>query len=420
MDKRNFSNWIKEYMQYSAQSEAPNQFHFWTAVSCIAGALRRKVWIDMGYFEWTPNFYIVFVAPPGIVSKSTTANIGMNLLRRVPGIKFGPDAVTWQSLVKSLGDSTEGFFWPDDSIINPMSAITIVSSEFGNFLNPHDREMVDVLVSLWDGQKGVFKKSTKTQGDDSIENPWVNIIACTTPDWIAGNFPEYMIGGGFTSRTIFVYGEEKRQLMAYPADFIPAGFEQYAQKLTDDLEYISSKLAGPYSLSPDAKAWGVKWYEDHYKNKPAHLEDDKFGGYVARKQTHVHKLAMVLAAAQRDELIIERDDLEAAAGLVTSTEIDMPKVFAKISGDDARHAAQIVSILGKYGRIQMPVLFRMMFNTCTYEQFSAALTSTINAGYVTLMNTTEGHMVVPTAAFDKKFKVDVEKNQYGSSNAAAR
>jgi len=86
------NNWIQSYLEYSSLSEAPENFHFWTAVSCIAGALRRRVWIDQGYFQWTPNFYIIFTAPPGIVSKSTTASIGMRLLREVPGIQFGPDA----------------------------------------------------------------------------------------------------------------------------------------------------------------------------------------------------------------------------------------------------------------------------------------------------------------------------------------
>jgi len=65
--KRNFSNFLSTYMEYSAFSEAPDRFHFWTAVSAIAGALQRKCWIDMGYFEFTQNFYIVFVAPPVIV-----------------------------------------------------------------------------------------------------------------------------------------------------------------------------------------------------------------------------------------------------------------------------------------------------------------------------------------------------------------
>ncbi len=411
---RNFPNWIQEYMNYSAQSEAPNQFHFWTGVSCIAGALRRKVWIDMGYFEWTPNFYIVFVAPPGIVSKSTTANIGMNLLRQVPGIKFGPDAVTWQSLVTSLAESTEAFQYPDEATLNPMSAITIVSSEFGNFLNPSDREMVDVLVSLWDGQRGVFKKSTKTQGDDSIENPWINIIACTTPDWIAGNFPEYMIGGGFTSRTIFVYGEKKRQLMAYPGDHMQANFKETAELLVEDLGHIAKTFAGPYVLSDDAKTWGIEWYRKHYEEKPEHLKDEKFGGYVARKQTHIHKLAMVIAASQRDEQVITQDDLQTSEALVTSTELEMPKVFAKIAGTDARFATQIMSILAQQeGKIPESAIFRLMFNTCTYEQFQAGVMSTMSAGYAKRVQTGTEIMLEATPALKAKFQVDVKDTQYG-------
>ena len=258
MSKRIHKDWLRAYMNYSAHSEAPDKFHFWTGISVVAGALRRRVWIDMGYFQWTPNFYIVFVAPPGIVSKSTTASIGMNLLRQIPGITFGPDAVTWQSLVQSLAASTETVPIVDkttgEELHHAMSAITIVSSEFGTFLNPADREMVDVLVSLWDGQLGTWEKATKTQGSDSIENPWINIVACTTPAWIAGNFPEYMIGGGFTSRTVFVYAEEKRHLVPYPADHLPPDFKQQEKELIHDLELIASEVKGQYHLSPEAKA----------------------------------------------------------------------------------------------------------------------------------------------------------------------
>jgi hypothetical protein len=376
------------------------------------------VWIDMGYFEWTPNFYIVFVAPPGIVSKSTTANIGMNLLRQVPGIRFGPDAVTWQSLIQSLAESTEAFVWPDETTQNPMSAITIVSSEFGNFLNPNDREMVDVLVSLWDGQRGVFRKSTKTQGDDSIENPWINIIACTTPDWIAGNFPEYMIGGGFTSRTIFVYAEKKRQLMAYPADHIRSDFKEHGERLIADLVHIAENLCGPYKLTAEAKKWGIEWYEDHYTKKPPHLDDEKFGGYVARKQTHIHKLAMVLAAAQRDATVIEREDMEIASSMVTATELDMPKVFAKIAGTDARHGTKLMAIIAQYRKIDAADAYKFMFNSCTYEQFQLAVEGLVQAGYCKLVQGGTGRMLVATPALIQKFTVDVKGGSYGASDAA--
>ena len=62
----------------------------WVGVSTIAGALRRKVWIDQAYFKWYPNFYIILVAPPGIVAKSTTASLGMRLCGVSPVSASGP------------------------------------------------------------------------------------------------------------------------------------------------------------------------------------------------------------------------------------------------------------------------------------------------------------------------------------------
>ncbi len=414
MSKRFHKDFLKAYMEYSAHSEAPDKFHFWTGVSVVAGALRRRVWIDMGYFQWTPNFYIVFVAPPGIVSKSTTASIGMNLLRQIPGISFGPDAVTWQSLVQSLAASTETMVLPGDNgeeVHHAMSAITIVSSEFGTFLNPADREMVDVLVSLWDGQIGTWKKATKTQGDDAVENPWINIVACTTPSWIAGNFPEYMIGGGFTSRTVFVYAEEKRRLVPYPADVLPKDFKQLEKELVHDLEIISSEVKGRYNLSPEAKQWGVEWYERHYEKKPAHLDNERFGGYLARKQTHIHKLSMVLAASQSDSLIIEKEHLTTADAVTTVLEYDMPKVFANIGTTDITRAiSEVINYVQGKGKISAAELYQNFVTRVGFTDFEEVLRSCMKAGYIEQRN--EGGTIVftPTTAAHELLKSNVPQD----------
>jgi hypothetical protein len=89
---RHFSNWLKAYCLFTDSREAQLDFHFWTGVSTIAAALRRKVWKDELLFKWTPNFYIIFVGPAGIVTKSTTLNIGYKLLAQVPNIHFGLDS----------------------------------------------------------------------------------------------------------------------------------------------------------------------------------------------------------------------------------------------------------------------------------------------------------------------------------------
>jgi len=401
---RQLEDWLAGYMEYSSKSEAPDKFHFWAGVSTIAGALRRCVYIDMGYFEWTPNFYIVFVAPPGIVSKSTTASIGMNLLRKVPGINFGPDAATWQALATAFVQNTELVEMPD-GLGHPMSAITISSSEFGTFLNPHDREMVDLLVSMWDGQRGVWRKATKTMGDDVIENPWINLIACTTPAWIAGNFPEYMIGGGFTSRCIFVYADQKRHLVAYPKEVLPVDHAALGDKLVRDLEHIS-QMRGEYVLSTTARAWGEVWYEDLYTNRPEHLTTDRLAGYLARKQTHLHKIAMVMAASESDSLILTDRHLERADEMLKTIEHDMPKVFLRIGQTEiTRVVTDILAITMKFDRISLSALFQKFVTTMSYKDFKEALEGAVGAGLVRMQgNGTDVYIIA-----DKKKIMELEE-----------
>lgn len=391
---RHFDNWLRAFVEYASIGEAPLSMYFWSGVSSIAGALRRAVWIDQGHFKWLPNFYILLVAKAGVVSKTTTADISMSLLKQVKGINFGPNAVTWQALSQALEQCTEGIQMHDGTI-HLMSAITISSGELGNLLNPTDREMVDLLITLWDGKEGAFIKLTKTQGKDTIINPFINIIACTTPEWLSGNFPEYMIGGGFTSRCIFVHAEEKRQYVAYLDEAMPANFVQLRQFLIEDLTEIS-KLRGAFSIAKEARDWGKIWYEKHYKNRPAHLDNERFSGYIARKQTHIHKLAMILSAAEGDSLTLEQPHLEMANQLVTSLEESMPKVFDRIGRtEESKNIGELFEYIKLRKRIEYKELFRAFFRTFPNSQaFENALLSGQRAGLIDWVTTVEGSFVV--------------------------
>lgn len=282
----------------------------------------------------------------------------MSLLRRVPGARFGPDVVTWPSLVQSFAESAEMFEVGKDW--HTQCAMTLESGEFGNLLDPQDKQMVDLLVSLWDGKQGEFKKETKGSGKDKVENPWINLIACTTPSWIAGNFPEYMIGGGFTSRCVFVYADKKAQRVAYPSRRVPSDLHRQGDRLVEDLIQISS-LRGEYKLTPAAFTWGEAWYERFEGLISPKLQDDRFGGYVARKQTHIHKLAMVLAASRGDSLWITEEHLAVADRMVSDLEDDMASVFSKIGrSDQSYHAERLLSYIQKVGQIEYAAAYQQV------------------------------------------------------------
>lgn len=390
---RHYPNWLQAYLTHAAHSEAPEKFHFWTGIGILAGAVRRRVWIDQTYFQWTPNFYMVFVGPPGIVTKSTTINIGQGLLRRVPDVIFGPQSITWQALLGALKES-QTFLEIVPGEFTPMSAVTFTVSELGTFLDPSNREQLDFLTSLWDGQIGVFDKVTKTQGSDMVENPWINVLACTTPTWLRANVSETIMGGGLASRIVWIWGARKRHLVSYVKDHIPSDFEDRATRLVEDLIHIS-ELQGEMCLSVAAKEWGTRWYKAHYDRMLASLDDEALVGYIARKQTHLHKIAMVLSLAQRDTLEIVQEDLELADKLLSALEPEMHRVFDAIKATpQTRLAQQIITRVNGSGPLEISKLYREFMGAVEWKEFSAALNNTVKAGMLEFTHGPKGQPLV--------------------------
>lgn len=380
---RNYPNWIQGYLAHTEHLEAPQIFHVWTAIGTIAGALGGKCFIDMGHFTWKPNFFIVFVAPPGIVSKSTTANVGMGLLRNVEGVHFGPESTTWQALTDAFRDAE--VIVPE--IGKKVSALTIVASELGTFLDPKNREMIDVLNDLWDGRNVPWQRRTKGEGTSEIQNPWMNFVGCTTPAWIQENFPQYAIGGGFTSRTVFVWGDAKRRLIAYPKKLMALEEYQYGRermRLISDLKTIS-KICGEFHLTKEAEAYGEEWYREHWAfAKDAGLDKELHGPYIARKQTHIHKIAMVLSACERSDKIITADDLETAKELLTSLEPGFAKVFSAISDNREVHyfTTLVKTVMNFTGGIPKKEAWRKMSSVMTFEQFETCVDGALKAEFI--------------------------------------
>lgn len=382
---RIYSHWLRAYTTHHAEcSESPVTYHFWTGVSTIAGALRRRVWIDQKDFQWTPNFYIVLVGPPGIVAKSTSIRCGTSLLQQIPGVTIGPQSATWQALTQALEEAQEAVQVPGETKLRIMSCLTLSISELGTLIRPDNRELLDVLISLWDGQIEDWGRRTKTQGTTIILNPWLNIIGCTTPAWLRDNFPDVLIGGGFASRILFVYADQKRQLIAYPDDIVPsAEYRQGRENLLRDLHQIAS-LAGEFILTPEARAYGRAWYEQHWNGpRAAEVSSASFQSYWARKQTHVHKLAMVLSAAQRDDLSITREDLEEAVAQITSLEGNLQKVFTSIGvAPSAKVTVDVLAFIENVGEVKYKELWEHFHHTMDTDLLNRALRDARKAGYL--------------------------------------
>ena len=391
---RYYEDWITAYVKYASVTEAPRRMHFWTGVATLAGVLRRKVWIDMKRYRIYPNFYVVLVAPPGVVTKSTTLDIGMKLLRGVPGIKFGPDVVTWPALVQAFAANSEQFEYQGTWF--PMCAMTLEASELGSLLNPQDREMISLYITLWDG-RDKFEKVTKGSGTDVVEGPWINMVAATTPHWIADNMPTATIGGGLTSRMIFVYGDRKEKYIAFVDEHVSDTDPGTAKALQEDLIEISKNLCGPFVITETARKWERERYESFWKTTVLSMNSDTLEGYAARKQTHIFKTAMVLSASRSDARTIEVEDLQLATTMLETLEPDMQKVFSKIGRtEDSIQAERFIEFIHKKGTVTYEEAYGMIHTYFPdFRDFEGIMTGAIRSGQIRLDQ--QGTQMVITA-----------------------
>lgn len=406
---RMLNNWLTSYSEYTEVSEAPYTFDFWTGVATIGGALRRQVFIDEIKFKVYPNFYTFFVAPPGVATKSTTVGVGMRLLRQVDGVTMGPTSMTWQGLTKGLQDARQLIPLTDPNTTDPLameylsqSAITCEVSELGTFLDMRNGELISVLIDLWDGKDVPWERWLSTKENTKIENPLISIIGATTPTWLEENFGEGTIGGGLTSRIVFVYGDEKRRYIPYISDLVePQGNADLEKALVNDLREIA-KLKGKFTITRDARNYVGEWYQKHWTEPEKHIDDPRFAGYRARKFVHLHKLAMVLSIAESDSLEITLNHILQAFYFLTGIEGSMLQVLNNIGKVvSSKHMDIVSAVLRVRGKAEKPVLWRSCLNSMSAKEFSEAVDGLIQAGYAKVRNEA-GHLLIVNTREEKE------------------
>ena len=353
---RRCENWLTTFGEWSVpRSEASEQFVFWSGVFCLSAALRRRVYIPKRYLgSWTcyPHMYIMFVAPAGM-RKTTTMGYAIDLLEQVPSLSKGPTFVSSAALIDSLVKS-------DDC------SIYLTCEEFGDIILKTGHEMYEFLTSMFDGKKNIESK-TVSRGFEFAIRPCLNLFGATTPEWIASNIPEAVIGGGFASRVIFIYEDKNRQKRMYYTDADWDKFNKMEKDLVSDLNHIALMLEGEFELSKDALDFMENWYQkssDNHTNK-------KLRGYIQRKPTHLHKLAQLLHVSYSDDLILYKEDFENAIGILELTEENLPKVFAGVGKNPYTFdMSDIVTYVTMRGIVQESELYSNFSNSATPSQLS--------------------------------------------------
>lgn len=318
--KRELDDWIAGWLEYMKETEAPNIYNKWVAISMIAAALERKVMLRWDK-DLYPNFYIVLVGPPGC-GKGTAMGPGREILSKL-GINLVADATTKERLALSFEEAKNDFeALGDDFSLVTQSALTIYSEEFSVFLGFGNKDIMPWLCAWFDCLND-WSYKTKHQGENKFENVWLNIIGATTPELLQDVLPRETFGSGLNSRILYVYADRcESPLVLFP--FAVSGRTEIKEKLLRDLQEINL-IRGEFK--PD-EGYLEKWAEWYPEQRGIEFAgDQRFSGYVNRRATHVHKLAMIMNVSRNGKLDLSKEDLERAIKTLGEMEQRMPKTF---------------------------------------------------------------------------------------------
>ena len=388
---RHFDDWLRAYVKHASFTEAPEHMHYWVGVTILAALLGRRVWWDKKAFKIFPNFYLMVVAPPGVAKKTTTLNQGVQLLKGLGDFHLGPSTVTWQALVKAFKEAecTEEL---EDGIYEEQANMYIASGEMGSFINPEDRQCMDMLVKLWDGEE--VDKQTIGNGNFHIEKPLLSFATCTTPSWIRSSIPQYMIDGGLLSRIVAIYGEKRSKRVALPELAVPKDYHYVQQKLIDDLSIIRT-IKGDVTATPEC----IPILEEQY-DRICDAEEEDTKGLLQRKQLQILKLSMILAASTGStysgHLMITPELLVEAEEKVDYLEDQRKQVFRFVGkGRQAMLAGTILEIMKKRKSMTAKELYREMYDELpNSKEFVGLLWSAKDAGFIRLRQDGDVTMVL--------------------------
>lgn len=382
---RKLADWLDSYMQYTDNSEPPKMYHTWTAISTLAAALQRKCFLNWGHLRFFPNMYIVLVGPPGKVRKGTAMGFGRAFLSKL-GVKMSAESITREALVREIMNSQESIINEETGAISFHSSLTVYAPELVVFLGYNQQQLMMDLTDWFDcgqGPDGTWTYRTKHQGSDDIIGVWVNMIGATTPDLLRSCLSMDAIGGGLTSRIIFVFESEKYK--SCPVPFLSAEAEQIGEDLYYDLEQIHM-MKGQFKPSTDFIELWKEWYIHADKNPV--FSDSRLAPYCERRPVHVMKLSMILNASRTEDMKVTAVDLSRAINIIETTERNMPQTFSGIGkSPHAEVLSRVMNVIGIEGEISMKDLQRRFYNDADARVLELIVQTLVGMGFVTRRET---------------------------------
>jgi hypothetical protein len=366
LDDHEIKGFLRDYVEHTRGMEAPTPFHFGVALALLGATLRRRVWVDQGYYKVWPAIQILLVGPSGKVKKSTSASYGVAIVTELfenPPFNVLPDEGSGEALKTELAQLTKR--------TGEASGLLYVS-ELATFLGKQEYNvnLVQTLTDLFDSRASK-RRRTQARGNERMENIALTFIGCSNEDWLGDALPHSAFGGGFFGRMLVFYQPDTDRHVSRPVPPTAEARESLVASLSE-----ARFVAGEAVLTAGADREFDRIYREVKRDWP---EDERLVPFWERFGDHVLRLAMLISVSrntgQTEGVQIDTEDIKSAEAVVRWVIKYLPGVYESVGttqyGRD--HARIYQYILRAGGTLEEKKLSRKMSKYLPKRELEAHL-----------------------------------------------
>lgn len=345
-------NFLERYFDYVSYTEPPKIFHLWSAIAGASALAGRKIYWKNGPMTIYPNLYVMLIGSPG-TRKSTAIKTFKRLMKHADYDTFAADRSTKQ---KFLMDLENGFDFAsqqraDEDMAKQAGAalgssritkllggtvdqlgsgsgsrqrregpseVFVAADEFMDFFGVGNMEFAALLGVLWD-KEDAYTDRLKNSKSVYIPDPTVSILGGATHENFKMMFPPELLGQGFMSRLIMIYGESSGKKLT----FLQEEDMATVMELAGAAKIMKDNPLGLLTFSSEAMEAIDQIYQTW-----TDIEDARFRYYSTRRFTQLIKILLTYATIKQTSELT-KDDVIFVNTLLTHAEIYMPKAMGE-------------------------------------------------------------------------------------------
>lgn len=386
------SDFITDFLNYTADLQSPKIYRLWSAICAIAGALERRIWTDNQNRPAYPNLYVLLVGAPG-VGKTNSINLVENLWRSTKELHIAPHNTTKASLIDRLEDSKRIVLVKPDFPVD-YTCLLVVVDELNVLIPAYDSAYLGTISRIWDNPD--FHEEARRTGqktETKIDKPTLNILTGVQPEFLGSIIPTEAWGQGAMARFIMIYSNEVINTDiwgAYRNPHTDPAFAALKEKFKPML-----RLWGQCQWHPAAADTLSDWARDGCPPVPHHVRLEHWN---RRRAQMVMKLSMISAVSRTMTTVVEPGDLARAFEWLMEVEAHIPSVFHAMATGPDRHILDELYyyLISEYNKTQMTIpksrLVRFLQNRMAVDKIDKAIESLVESDRLTRIGGTNGFL----------------------------